>query len=62
MSSADNICKQFDPNQVRHFVGPDLDPNCMALMLFLKEFFEKVGFEKNQQILKKLPRMQSSSN
>ena len=46
MSSADNICKQFDPNQVRHVVGPDLDPNCMTLMLFLKEFFEKVGFEK----------------
>ena len=28
-------------------VGPDLDPNCLTLWWYMKEFFEKVGFEKN---------------
>ena len=27
-------------------VGPDLDPNCLTLMVFQKEFFEKDDFEK----------------
>ena len=26
--------------------GPDLDPNYLTLLVFLKEFFEKVNFEK----------------
>ena len=30
-------------------VVPDLDPNRVALLVFLKEFFEKVYFEKSQQ-------------
>ena len=34
-------------------VWPDLDPNCLPLIVFLKEYFEKVDFEKNQQITKK---------
>ena len=35
------------PDQARQNVGPDLDPNCFdTLMVFLKEFFEKVDFEK----------------
>ena len=29
-----------------HFVGPDLDPNRLTLIVFLKEFFGKVNFEK----------------
>ena len=41
VSSADNLCKQFGQD-----VGPDLDPNCLTMMVFLKEFFEKVAFEK----------------
>ena len=36
MSSADNLYKQFGQN-----VGPDLDPNCLTLIVFLKDFFEK---------------------
>ena len=28
--SADNLCKQFDPDQARQNVGPDLDPNCLT--------------------------------
>ena len=46
MSSADNICKEFGSSQDRHFVGPDLGPNHLTLIVFLKEFFEKVNFEK----------------
>ena len=39
----------LDPDQDRQNVGPDLDPNCLALLrVFLKEFFEKVNFEKSQ--------------
>ena len=51
MLSADKLSKQFGPT---HFVGPDLDPNCLTLLWeFLKEFFEKVDFGKNQQMTKK---------
>ena len=39
VSSADILCKQG-------LVGPYLDPKCLPLMVFLKEFFEKVAFEK----------------
>ena len=39
----------LDPDQARHFVGSDLDPNCLTLRVFVKEFFEKNDFEKNQQ-------------
>ena len=38
---ADNQCQsvwiQIRPNKM-HFVGPVLDPNCLTLMVFLKEF------------------------
>ena len=32
---------------------PDLNPHCLTLIIFLKEFFGKVDFEKNQQMTKK---------
>ena len=25
-----NIANSLDPDQARHFVGPDLDPNCLT--------------------------------
>ena len=45
VSSADNLCKQFGP---RLNIGPDLDLNMFHTLMeiFLKEFFEKVDFEK----------------
>ena len=30
--AADNFCKQFGPRTGRHFVGPDLDPDCLRLL------------------------------
>ena len=33
--------KQFDSDHARQNAGPDLDINCTALMVFLKDFFEK---------------------
>ena len=36
--SADDLCKQ---------IGPDLDPNCLTLIVFLKEFFTTDDFGKN---------------
>ena len=57
----------LDPDQARQNVGPDLDPNCLTLIIsfflrywllsiydryarvILKEFFEKVNFEKKIQ-------------
>ena len=41
---ASSLC----PDQSRQNVGPDLDPNCLTLTIFLK-----VDFEKNQQTTKK---------
>ena len=40
--SADNLCKYFELRKDRQNIGPDLDPNHLTL----KEFFEKVDFEK----------------
>ena len=55
-SLVDNFCcllitiaNSLDLGQARQNVGPDLDPNCLTLMVFSKEIFEKVSFEKNQQ-------------
>ena len=52
--SADNLGKQFGPRsgptKTRVRSGSKLFDNMIA---FLKEFFEKVDFEKNQQIRKK---------
>ena len=39
-------------NDLSQHVSPDLDPNCLTLKVFLKEFFEKVEFEKSQQTTK----------
>ena len=48
------FANSLDPDQARRYVGPDLDPNLFdTLMVFLKEFFEKVDFEKYLQTTKK---------
>ena len=50
MSSADNLCKQFErrSGQALRLVRPDLDPNYFyTLIVFLKEFLEKDNFEKD---------------
>ena len=44
--SSDNLCKHLDPDQARQNVGPNLDPNCLTLMIFSKEYFAEVDFEK----------------
>ena len=47
------FANSLDPNQAQQFVGPDLDPIATLMVdLLLKEFFEKVVFEKNQQTTK----------
>ena len=48
-----NFANSLDPYQARQNVRPDLDPICLCQMVFLKDFFEKVDFEKNQQMTKK---------
>ena len=32
----------FDQNQAQCFIGPDLGPNCLTLMVFLKEILKKL--------------------
>ena len=40
----------LEPVQDRQNVGPDLDPNCLTLIVFLKEFFfDKVNFEESRK-------------
>ena len=60
MLSADNLCKQFGPRsgptKCRAWSGSKLFNN---LMVFLKEFFKKVDFEKNLQTTKKHPKLPS---
>ena len=40
------FANSLDSDQARQNVGPELDPNCLTLMVFLKEFFRYVDFEK----------------
>ena len=62
MSSVETFANSLDPDQARQNVGPDLDPKLFdTLMVFLKEFFKKVDFEKKSADDKnhaKLPRRQ----
>ena len=50
-SANSQFANSLDPDQARQNVGPDLDANCLTLMVFLKDFFENVNFEEkeNQQ-------------
>ena len=48
-----NFANSLDPDQARQNVGPDQDPNCLTLIIVLKDFFKKSDFEKNQQTRKK---------
>ena len=43
------FAKSLEPDQALQVVGPGLELNCVTLMVFLKEFSEKVDFEKNQR-------------
>ena len=47
------FANSLDPDQAQHNVRPDLDSNCLTLMVFLKEFFEKVDFKKIIRCVKK---------
>ena len=38
-----NFANSLDPDQDPQNVGPDLDPNCFTLIVFLKEFLKKVS-------------------
>ena len=51
MTSADNLCKQFGPRSGFKLFD--------TLMVILKELFEKVDFEKNQQTTKKHGKLNS---
>ena len=47
LSPANNRSKQFGPRLgPTHSVGPELDPICLTLMVYLKEFCEKILFLK----------------
>ena len=35
-----SLTNSLDPDQDRQNVGPDLDPNCLTLMVFPKEFLK----------------------
>ena len=47
------FASSLDPDQAPQNVGPDLDPNCLTLILFLKELLENVNFKKNSRQQKK---------
>ena len=40
------FAKSLYPDQDNQYIWPDLDPNCLTLMVFLTEFLEKVNVEK----------------
>ena len=40
------FANSLDQDQAQQNVGPDLDPNWLRLIVFLKYLFEKANFEK----------------
>ena len=48
------FAKSLDPGLAPQNIGPDLDSNCLTLVLvvILKEIFKKDDFEKNQRTTK----------
>ena len=44
------FANSLDPGQAKQKVGPGLEPNCFTLMVFVKEFFEKVALKYNQLV------------
>ena len=58
-----SFANSLDPDQSGQNMGPDLNPELFdSLIVQLKDFFEKVNFEKNQQTTNniKSPSMQSN--
>ena len=53
------LANSLDPDQARQNVGPDLGPNCLTLMVFLKGYmktlFGKKSVEPRGQKHAKLP-------
>ena len=47
------FANSLDQDQAQQNVRPDLDPIYLTLMVFLKEFFEKIDFEKKSADYKK---------
>ena len=45
----------FYPDQAQHFVEPDLDPNCLALLIFLKGFWKSINRQQKKKTWKKFP-------
>ena len=54
-----DFANSLDPDQARRNVQSDLGPNCLTLMVFEKELFEKIDFEKNQKTTKKHAKLPS---
>ena len=56
------LANSLEPDRARQNVGPDLDPNCLTLMEFLKDFFEKGDLKKNPQTTKKKTKKKNMQN
>ena len=41
------FANSLNPDQAGQNIGSELNPNYLTLMVFLKELFEKVDFEKH---------------
>ena len=51
MSSADNICKHLDSDQVGKNIRPDLNPRCLTLLL---DCIKMMIMKKNQQMTRNM--------
>ena len=53
-----SLSTQTPINAMSNNVGPDLDPNCLTLIVFLKDIdFEKVIYKKNDKRKKKIKKI-----
>ena len=49
LRAVDTFTNSFGPDQARQNVGPDLNKNCLTVIIFLDNFFENVNFENKTQ-------------
>ena len=53
------LSNSLDPDQAGQYIRPDLDPNCLTLIVYIQVFFfekkmKKKNKKKNQQMTKKI--------
>ena len=53
------FANSLDPDQDQQNIGPDLDPNSLTLIVFMKDFFKKKSADDNKSVKNYIKSMNS---